>query len=378
VTHVPPPPSHEGGGGTRGRGGVRLERRSRVARAGRYRAGGVVAGAAIAILALPLITGTAPGTVYSSLGSGLSGSLGIQSVITGAIPLVLAGLAVALPYRLGLWNVGVDGQMLTGAWVSAAIGFSLPNAPSVLLVALMLIGAMVGGAVWALGPALARAYLGVNEIITTFLLNFVAVAWLAYWANGPWKGTASVGGTVSRSLPDQATLGTLRLGSIAVQGGVVIALVAPVLVWAAFRFSRTGYEWLVVGSNPRAGVYAGMPVKRRLVGAMLVGGAIGGLAGTVEMVGDLHLYTDGITNNTGFAALVVAVLAGGREAAVVLVAVFYAILIVAGQQLSSQGISNDIVLMIVGFTLLTGALGDAAARFRLVRRRSPEPAEVAA
>lgn len=344
-----------------------------MARVGLYRAAGGVVGTVIAIVALPAVASVGSGALYSSLWSGLSNSFGIQSVLTAAIPLALAGVAVAVPYRLGLWNVGVDGQMFIGAWIAAAIAFSLPHLAGGLLVALMLVGSLVGGAFWIAGPALARAYLGVNEIITTFLLNFVAAAWLTYWANGPWKGTLSVGGTQSRNLPGQATLGTVTIGPIAVQGGIWIAIIVPVVVWAGFRFLRAGYEALVVGSNAGAAAYAGISVKRRMVGAMLVGGAIGGLAGAVEMMGDVHAYTNGISNNTGFAALVLAVLAGGRELAVVPVAVLYAVLSVAGDQLATQGVSSDIVLMVVGFALLTSSLGDAAARFRLVRTRGAVP-----
>jgi simple sugar transport system permease protein len=348
---------------------VRLERRSRVGRVGLWRAGGIGAGALIALLALPAITGTSASTVWSSLGTGLSSSFGIQTVLLNAIPLVIGGLAVAVPYRLGLWNVGVDGQMLTGAWVAAAIAFSLPDLGSVPLVALMLVGSLVGGAIWILGPALARAYLGVSEIITTFLLNFAASAWVVYWATGPWKATASVGGANSRDLPTSANLGTVQFGDVILHGGVWLAVIAPIVVWVGFRFSRAGYEAEIVGQSERTGAYAGMSVKRRLVGAMLVGGALGGVAGTVEMVGDVGIYSNGITNNTGFVALVVAVLAGGREIAVVVLGLLYAVLQVGGEELALQGVSSDIVLMIVGFTLLTGALGDAAARFRLVVSR---------
>ncbi|MEA2330963.1 MAG: ral nucleoside transport system permease protein [Thermoleophilaceae bacterium] len=346
---------------------VRVERRARTGPVGLYRAYGIAVGAGVALLLLPLITSTAFSTVWSSLWSGLSSSFGIQSVIIAAVPLVIGGLAVAVPYRLGLWNVGVDGQMLLGAWLAAAIAFSLPDMNNVLLIPLMIVGSLIGGAIWILGPALARAYLGVSEIITTFLLNFAAGAWLVYWATGPWKAEASVGGTVSRDLPEQANLGAILFGDVVLHGGIWIALVAPFVVWAGFRFLRAGFEAELVGRNERASAYAGISVKRRLVGAMLVGGALGGLAGAVEMLGDTGVYTNGITDNTGFAALVVAVLAGGRELAVIALAQLYAVLQVGGDELALQGVSNDIVLMVVGFTLLTGALGDAAARFRLVR-----------
>jgi ABC-type uncharacterized transport system permease subunit len=336
---------------------------------GLWRAGGIGAGALIALLALPAITGTSASIVWSSLWSGLSSAFGIQTVLIDAIPLVIGGLAVAVPYRLGLWNVGVDGQMLIGAWVAAAIAFSLPDLASGPLVALTLVGSLVGGAVWILGPALARAYLGVSEIITTFLLNFAAGSWLVYWATGPWKSQASVGGTVSRDLPVQANLGVVKFGDVVVHGGIWLAAATPLLVWAGFRFLRAGYEAEIVGQSERTGAYAGMSVKRRLVSAMLVGGALGGAAGAVEMLGDVGVYTNGITNNTGFTALVVAVLAGGREFPVVVLALLYAVLQVGGDELAVHGISSDIVLMLVGFTLLTGALGDAAARFRLVISR---------
>lgn len=361
--------------------GWRIERRSRPRWVPAYRIGAILAGIAAALVVGPMLATGTTGEFYRLAWNGTLGtSIGLGSVLTVAVPLVIAGLAAAIPYRVGLWNVGIDGQILIGAWMAAGLGFVFPRLDALLLVPLMILAGAFGGGLWALGPALGRAYLGINEIVTTFLLNFVALSWMTYWVTGRWADPGAVGGGVrSKPLPEQTQLGLLSIDGTVVHWGALIAVGLPLVAWLTMRATRKGHELTIAGANPRAGAYAGIPVKRMLVGALVVGGAVGGVAGVVDMLGSLHQYGDGLTNNTGFTALVIAVLAGGSAVGIILTGVLYALLLVGGDAVSAAGVQSEIVFSLVGVTLLLAAGGEAFARLRFVRtRRAPAPVRAAA
>jgi simple sugar transport system permease protein len=275
--------------------------------------------------------------------------------------------------------VGIDGQMLMGAWAATAMGIWLPHAPGALLIPLMIGAGAVAGALWILIPTWARIALGVSEVITTFLLNFVALAWIVYWATGPWREPQAAGGILTKSLPTQSWIKQLDINGAQVNWGIVVAVLLPVLFYVINRFTRSGFETMMLGDNPHAGRYAGMKVRTHLASAMFIGGAIAGVAGTINMMGTSHVLSPGITNNTGFNGLVIAVLAGSNELGVLLLSGVYSLLLAGGDSLGIVGVSSDLVLGIIGVTLVFGALGEASARLRLVRthrvRRPHHPPE---
>lgn len=353
--------------------GWRIERRARPRWIPAYRVGAILAGILLALLVGPLLATTSSSEFYRLAWNGTLGtSIGLSSVLTVAVPLLIAGLAAAIPYRVGLWNVGIDGQILIGAWMATGVGFLLPDLDAIVLVPLMMLAGVAGGGLWALGPALGRAHLGINEIVTTFLLNFVALAWMTYWVTGPWADDSPTGGGVrSRHLPEQTDLGLIDIGGTTVHWGILVALGLPVVAWLTLRVTRKGHELTVVGANPRAGEYAGIAVRRTMVGALVVGGAVGGVAGVVNMLGSLHQYGDGLTNNTGFTALVIAVLAGGSAVGIIVMGLLYGLLLVGGDAVTVAGVQSDVVFSLVGVTLLLAAAGEAFARLRFVRTGRP-------
>jgi simple sugar transport system permease protein len=355
--------------------GWRLERRPDPRRIGVYRVTAVCVGVAIALLVAPLLSTASSGTFYHTAWTGTLGSpLGMANFLAVAAPLIIAGLGASIPLRLGLWNIGIDGQILVGAWFATGLSYLLPDVPGPLLIPLMMLAGMVGGAVWILLPALARVMLGVNEIVTTFLLNFVATAWMTYWVTGPWLDPNSGGGGIrARPVPDQAQLSLINVGGALVHWGVVLAIVLPLLVAGVMRFSRMGYELTITGGSERASFFAGINVRRRQIGVMLVGGALSGLAGTMDMLGTIHQYSDGLTNNRGFDAVVIAVLAGGSAIGVVVMGLLYALLLAGSDAVSVVGVSNELVYGLIGITLMLGALGEAAARLKLVHTRPAAP-----
>ena len=351
----------------------RIERRAQPLNLGLFRFGAVFVGILLSLAAVPLFTSAPAGTLYSSMWSGTLGTTtGLENVLTIAIPLIICGLAASIPYRLQLWNVGIDGQIYMGAWAASGISYHLTSQRSFVIIPIMLVGAMIAGGLWILVPTLARVYLGVSEVITTFLLNFVALGWLMYWATGPWYAPSAAGGVFAIAIPSQAQLGLLNIHNLVVNWAIIVALGLPIVFWAANRYTRWGYEVTMIGASEKAGRYAGMNVKRTLITTMLIGGALGGLAGALNLMGTNYQLTPGVTNNTGFNGLIIAVLAGANELGVLVLGLVYSILLSAGDAIQVVGGSADMVFAVIGVTLIFGTFGEAYARLHLVRTRPPE------
>jgi simple sugar transport system permease protein len=317
------------------------------------------------------------GDLYRVAWQGTFGTpIGFGNVLLSAIPLILTGLAVSLAYRMGLWNVGIDGQILMGAWLALFIAFKLDDTSGFAVVPIMFLAGAVGGAVWMLIPAIARVYLQTNEIVTTFLLNFGALAWMSYWIRGDWfDQAAGGGGTRSRPIPEQTQLGLLNLDGVVIHWGLLLAIGLPLLAWVLLATTRCGFELTVAGASERHGRYAGIRVERKMLGVLLLSGAIGGFAGVVDMLGNTHYYGDALAGNIGFAALVVAVLAGGSPLGVILVGFLYSVMFVGGDSMSVAGVPTEAVLTLIGLILMLATAAEAISRLRFVRSR---PSAVAA
>jgi general nucleoside transport system permease protein len=277
-------------------------------------------------------------------------------------PLLLTGLAVAICLRMGIWNIGADGQFYMGAWAATAVGLSMKGS-SLLVLPLMFLAGAIAGALWILVPALARIYGQVNEIITTLLLNFVAALLVYYFAIGPWRdrGAAVISATprVPYDLPN--LFASLHCGALI---GIILAGVAAII----YRYTRWGYEIDFCGANPEAARYAGVPIVRRMLAVMLVSGGLAGVAGMIELAGTVHRLQGGISNQYGYLGVVIAVLVNGSPLGVIWSALLFALLLQAGVVLQTQGLSVNAIVALTGLILLFAALGEVASRIRLIRR----------
>jgi general nucleoside transport system permease protein len=276
-------------------------------------------------------------------------------------PLILTGLAAAVTLRMGLWNIGGEGQFYAGAMAATVIGVEVHGDPAVMLLVLG-IGGFLGGMIWILIPALARAYLAVDEIITTLLLNFVAILLVNFISTGPLRDPGQAVTSATARIPYEVPtlIGDLHLGlGVAVALAVVMALV--------MAYSRWGYEVRLAGANRFAAHYAGIPVPRRLLQTMLLSGGMAGIAGMLEVAGTVHRLQGGISNNFGYLGVMVAVLAGGQPIGVVPAAVLMGIILNGGIVLQSYGVSIYEVLALTGLILLFIAVGEQLAYFRIPR-----------
>ena len=332
-----------------------LARRDQVLRGGQPLAFGVGLLLALVVgVVLLMGSGHDPIRVYERMFDASLGSSRAWSVtLNRAVPLGLAGLAVAVAGSMGLWNIGAEGQIMAGAigatWV-ARIGEGWPGP---VLEPAMLAAAVVGGGLLALGPAVARARIGVNEIITTLMLNEIALRLLQWLIHGPWKDPDSYNFPLTPLLPDQAHLPTL-FGRA--HFGVIIA--GAVILVFGIAASRTawGYELRVAGSSADTARYAGISLKRKILTVLLLSGGVAGLAGGVELSGTADRLTEGISNGFGYAGIIVAALALMRPSGVAAVALLFGAVQVGGQSIQIIGVPASVSTILQAF-ILFGAIG---------------------
>ena len=266
--------------------------------------------ASLTVLALLLVlTGHSPGPALSALASGAVGSgYAISSSIIRAIPLALAGLAVAVAFRAGLLNIGAEGQLLMGACAACATGAVTQDLPRLLTLPLMLAAGSLAGAAWALIAAELRRRFGVLEVISTIMLNFIALSITSWLVRGPLQEPTGLY-PQSPMLPVSQQLPMLLPGS-RVHLGVVVAVVLAVGLWWWLRSTASGFRLRVIGANPSAGASAAqISVPRTVLQAFLLSGALAGLAGGVELTGVTYALFDNFSPGYGYTAIAVALLA---------------------------------------------------------------------
>src|SRR5215212_9520029 len=320
------------------------------------------------------LVGGNPIAAYRQIARSSFGSLDVFSdTLVKAIPLILVGLACALAFRMRLWNIGAEGQFFMGAWGASAvvlIPLVSDTTPAWIVIGLMLIAGMLAGALWGFIPGVLKARFSVNEIISTLMLNYIAIAWNDFFIFGVW----SEGGfQQSAAFPKSAWLPRLTDYARQVRGfsgltlhlGLLFALIAAVVVWLILNRSRWGYEIRLIGDNKRAAEYAGVPIKRQIVLVMMLSGALAGLAGMSEISGVVHRLQGQISPGYGFTGIIVAWLAKLNPFAVILVAILFGALILAGREIQPSGIPK----LIQGIVLMCLIASDFLLRYRVRIRR---------
>lgn len=321
---------------------------------------------------LLLAAGANPLETYKAMYNGAFGSAYYRSeLLVKAIPLMLTGLAVSIAFRMLFWNIGAEGQLVMGAIATAWVPlFALRDSglPAGVLLLLMALAAFVAGALWGLIPALLKAFLQVNEIITTLMLNYVAILLLDYLYTGPWKDKHGYGFPGTASFKEVAALPRLpkAWGFGRVHAGLLIALVAALLIWLLLSRTRWGYEIRVIGENPNAARYAGISLTRNFLLVMVLSGGLAALAGYGQVAGIAHRLQKGIAVGDGFTAIIVAWLAKLHPLGVLIVALLMAALSVGGDQISStMGLPAAVAPVLQGTILFFVLGGDIFVRYRL-------------
>ena len=275
---------------------------------------------------------------------------GLIELVVRMTPLLLTAVAVALPARLGLINVGGEGQLYMGAWLASAGAFLLPDLPARYLLPIVIVLGFLGGALWATIPGLLRAARLVNETIATLLLNYVAPLIVSYFIFGPWRAKGSSAYPQSPLYPDAATLPALF--GTRIHAGLFIALLALLLYWLLLEKTRWGLEMRAIGGNPEAAQRLGIPVAGWIVLALALGGGLAGLAGMGEAMGVHGRLRQGLSPGFGFTGFLISWLAGGRPLGILVMAFLFALITSAGDTLQiTQGLPFAVVNILLAVIL---------------------------
>jgi general nucleoside transport system permease protein len=319
----------------------------------------LLAGMAVAS-ALILVYGASPLQVYGVMLARTWGDpYGIGQVLFRATPLLFTGLAVAVAFRAGLFNIGAEGQMLAGAFATGVVGALLPGGtPAVLaLPACVLAGAAAGGLVGAI-PGVLKARLGAHEVINTIMLNFIVGA-LVLGAGRRWFFVEQ--SVHTPPVAPGARLASLGLGGSAASVAFVLAVAAAIACHLLLFRSRPGLELRAVGQGADAAEAAGVPVGARIVGAMTLAGALAGLVGTGTVLGYKGYYEDGVAAGAGFMGIAVALVARAHPLAAIAAALLFGTLAQGGLAANAL-VPREIVEVVQAVIILVLAVGLAEGR----------------
>jgi ABC-type uncharacterized transport system permease subunit len=315
------------------------------------------------------IVGGNPFAAYLGLAEGAFGSAkALSETAVWATPYIFAGLAVALAFKGGLFNIGAEGQLAVGAVVSALIGYALPgwlhtSLPWFIHLPLTVGLGTLGGAIWGAIPGALKAYTGGHEVINTIMMNYIALNITSFLLNGPMRDPNPL--NLSAKTPDIAVSARIPpiFPGLRVHWGFVLALLIAVFVWWLLQKTTMGFEIRTVGANPDAAKYAGINVKWNIILTMGLSGALAGMAGVIEVTALNYRHELGFSIGYGFDAIAIALLGKNNPFGVVLAAILFGAMRNGGTRMQFMTqIPVDIISVIQALILLFVA-ADAIIRF---------------
>ncbi len=296
--------------------------------------------------------GVNPVRAYFEMLKGAVGSpYNFSEALVRASPLILCGLSVGLAGKMQVWNIGAEGQLVMGGVAGAGVAlFLTPYLPAPVIIPAMLAAGFIGGALWGLIPGILKARLHVNEIITSLMLNYVAIFWLEHLYFGPWRDPAGRGFPGTAMFVDTAWFP--RFFSTRIHLGFFIGLLAALMIGYLLTHTAWGYQVRVAGANPKAAQYARINIARNILWIMILSGGLAGLAGISETAGIHYRLQQGLAAGNGYMAIVVAWLAKLRPMFIVIISVLLGGLMVGGDQVQiSMQVPSAIGLSLQGAIL---------------------------
>jgi simple sugar transport system permease protein len=300
-----------------------------------------------------------PFTTFAAMAVGAFGSShGFAETLVKAIPLMLTGLGVAIAFKLKFWNIGAEGQLTMGGVAAAGVALFLePYLPGRFLLLGAILAGLVAGALWAGIPAILKTSLGVDETLVTLMMNYIAILYAEFLYYGPWRDPKGYGFPGSRMFPEDAWLPRIMGRAHA---GIWVALVLAIVLWIVLKRTRWGYEIQIIGASQKAARYQGIAVERNIVLAIMLSGALCGLAGAFEVTGISHRLQQGLSIGYGYTAIIVAWMSQLNPLAVPFVALALAALAVGGDQVQMvMGLPAAMGVVMQGlilFPMLAGSL----------------------
>lgn len=326
---------------------------------------------ALSVVAASILALLAGANPFATLGLILKGAAGSKfaalETLNRATPLIFTGLAVAVAFRAKLWNIGAEAQLYIGALVTVIFGSSALGLPGPQPLVLIALAAMTGGALMLLGPVILKTRFGVDEVVTTLLLNFIVLLFISLLLEGPLKDPMGMGWPKSPRLDADARLPRIVDG-LRLHWGFALALICAAVVWVIETRTTLGYEIRAVGQNPSAARFAGIPVSLVLLKTALLSGGLAALAGFSEVAGLKGSLTLDLSPGFGYTGIIVAMLALLHPIGVVFSAIFVAGVFVGADSMSrAAGVPTYIADILLATALLFMVLAILLTRFRIVR-----------
>jgi general nucleoside transport system permease protein len=317
-------------------------------------------------MALAAVAGANPLATIGLILKGAAGSrFAALETLNRATPLIFTGLSVAVAFRARLWNIGAEAQLYAGALVTVLLGTGLLPLPAVLLLPLIAVAAVIAGALLLLGPAILKVRFGVDEVVTTLLLNFIVLLFVSMLLEGPLKDPLSLGWPQSPALIPAAKLPRIVAG-LRLHLGFVMGLVSAVSVWLIMSRSTLGFEMRAVGESRQAAAFAGIPVNAVLLKTALLSGGLAALAGFSEVAGLKGNLTLDLSPGFGYTGIIVAMLALLNPLGVVVSAIFVAGVFVGADSMSrAAGVPSYLADILLATALLTMVAALKLTRFRI-------------
>ncbi len=315
---------------------------------------------------LVLAAGASPFSVFYLVAKGAAGSqFALLETLTRATPLIFTGLAVAVAFRAKLWNIGAEAQLYIGGVLTVVLGTGALPLPSAILIPVLMAAAMAAGALLLLGPAVLKTRFGVDEVVTTLLLNFIVLLFVSMLLEGVLKDPMGLGWPQSQKVVAEAQLPRLIQGK-RLHLGFVIAIIAAVVVWVVTKKTKLGYEMRAVGHNPEGARFVGIPVNLVLMKTALLSGGLAALAGFSEVSGLKGNLTLDLSAGYGYTGIVVAMLAMLNPLGVIASAIFVAGIFVGADAMSRAAkVPSYIADVMVATSLLTMVVAILLTRYRI-------------
>lgn len=346
---------------------MRLEPKPETSLAARlaYPLGAILAAMAVTSL-LVLAAGASPLSVFYLVARGAAGSqFALMETLARATPLIFTGLAVAVAFRARLWNIGAEAQLYAGAVTTVVLGTGALPLPAPLLVPILVLCAIAAGALLLLIPAMMKVRLGVDEVVTTLLFNFIMLLFVSMLLEGPLKDPVGLGWPQSAKVIAEAQLPRLIQGR-RLHLGFILALLSALATWFVMKRTVLGFEMRAVGHNAEAARFAGIPVNAVLMKTALLSGGLAALAGFSEVAGLKGNLTLDLSPGYGYSGIVVAMLAMLHPLGVVVAAIFVAAVFVGADSMSrAAGVPSYIANVLVALALLFTVTAMLLSRYRV-------------
>ena len=337
-----------------------------------------------------LLTESSPIVAYSALYTGAFGNFrAILNTLWRSTPLILTGLAVALPFKAGLFNIGAEGQLLMGGFTAAVIGFYFTGLPGYIHLPFAVLGGMLAGGIWGGIPGYMKAKLGVHEVIVTIMLNYIAISLtvnygINYFRETGRQATPRIMETAAllrfNDMPGHPFWGRIPFIDIFAQPGIrlhinfLLAIVGAILCWYLLFKTTSGYEMRATGFNPDGAEYGGISVSKGMVLAMFISGALAGLAGVGEALGTHLSFMAGMDAGHGFTGIAVALIGQTHPIGVILGGLLFGSLAQGGLEMQFAGVPSEIVMIIQALVIFFVASLQIFKKY-MVKRKAKEEAE---